>query len=169
MSGGTMDAWRRQNSDTNLIEVQLVDGTMLKGTVLVQREKSLKDVFCSAEPFIDFQCSVSGELVLGKAAVASVRPCKQINADQLDRRLKMLEKSDAFGVLKVPKTVDREKVRDAYLTLTRIYHPDRYAGAELPVEVVEYLNSMTRRINAAYSEINILMGPTAANDEGVAA
>lgn len=162
MGAGNIAAWRRQNSDAVLVEVQLVDGTSLKGTILVQRERTLKDVVSGPEPFIEFECSVGGDMVIGKAAVAMIRPCRPMQADQLERRLKLLEKSEAYAVLKIAKGADRERVREAYLALARAYHPDRYAGNELPLEVGEYLNAMTRRINAAYSELNLLMG--AAND-----
>lgn len=166
---GNMAAWRKQNSTPVLAEVRLVDGTLLKGTILVQRDQTMKELFCGSEPFVEFECSVSGEMVVSKSSIATARTCKQISADQLDRRNKLLDKSDAFGVLKLPKTADRDKVREGYLALARAYHPDRYTGSELPPEVIEYLNAMTRRINAAYSELNMLMGPTAANDADVAA
>lgn len=158
MGAANIAAWRRQNSDPMLVEIQLTDGTLLKGTILVQRERTLKDVLGGTDPFIEFDCNVGGEMVLGKSAVAMVRPVKPLQADHLERRLKMLEQSEAHGVLKVAKTADREQVRDAYLTLTRQYHPDRYAGVELPAEMRDYLNAMARRINAAYSELNLLMG-----------
>ena len=41
-------------------------------------------------------------------------------------------------------------MREAYLKLAKVYHPDRYAAAELPAEVREYLSAMARRVNAAY-------------------
>lgn len=167
MSAGNIAAWRRQNSDPILVEVQLVDGSMLKGTILVQRERTLKEILGGTDPFLEFECSVSGDMVLGKAAIALVRPCKPLQADHLDRRLKMLEQTEAHSVLKVAKTADRERIRDAYLKMTRLYHPDRYAGVELPSEMQDYLNAVTRRINAAYSELNLLMG--SAEDSSMAA
>jgi hypothetical protein len=167
MGAANIAAWKRQNSDPVLVEVLLAEGTLLKGTILVQRERTLKDVLGGTEPFIEFECSVSGEMVIGKGAVAMVRPCRPLQADHLERRQKMLEQSEAHGVLKVAKGADRDRVREAYLTLQRQYHPDRYAGVELPPEMRDYLNAMTRRINAAYSELNLLMG--VANEAGMAA
>jgi hypothetical protein len=35
--------------------------------------------------------------------------------------------------------------------MMRSYHPDRFAGVELPKEVSSYLESMARRINIAFS------------------
>ncbi len=159
MSGANMVAWKRQNSTSILVEVRLLDGAELKGTVLIQREQTLKDAFSGPDPFVDFECAVSGEMVLGKTAIAMVRPCKQAQPDHLERRLKMLEKSDAFTALKVAKTADRAKVCDAHLALARIYHADRYATSELPAEVLEYFQAMARRIDSAKAELDLLMEP----------
>ena len=35
------------------------------------------------------------------------------------------------------------------------YHPDRYLAADLPEEVVDYFEAMTRRINAAYELVSV--------------
>lgn len=153
-----MSAWRKQNSLPVLVEIQLNNGKMLRGTVLVQREKTLKDVLSSPDLFLEFECNIAGEMVIAKSSIDMVRPFKQINADQLEKQLKLLEKSEAFGVLRVPRTADRAAVRNAYLALQRLYHPDRYAAIELPAEVAEYLTAMTRRVNSAYSELTALMG-----------
>lgn len=169
MAGNDMAAWRRQNSDVITIEIKLVDGSTLRGTMLLQREKSLKDTFSSGDPFVEFDCMVNGEIVLAKTGIAVIRQIKKGATDVLDRRMKALEKTDAFGVLKLAQTTDREKIREAYLKQTRLYHPDRFAGAELPPEVSEYINAMTRRINNAYSELVLLLEATEADPKATKA
>ena len=47
-----------------------------------------------------------------------------------------------------------DKIRQAYIELAKIYHPDRYATVTLPVEVTDYLSAMARRINAAYAALD---------------
>ncbi len=158
MGAADLTAWRRQNSDTVSISVVLRDGTILSGSVLVPRDKKLHDVFNAVEPFVEFEDFRAGTTVLAKTAIRSVRTNDLPQADQLEKRLKLLEKSDPFQVLGVPKTVDRETLRTAYVNLARTYHPDRFAQAELPVEVIEYINTMARRVNAAYSELQGLFG-----------
>ena len=44
-----------------------------------------------------------------------------------------------------------DEVRQAYLRLAKAYHADRYASVDLPGEVREYLQQMSRRVNAAYT------------------
>ena len=79
-------------------------------------------------------------------------------ADQIEKRQKLLEKQDPFQILGIAKTTDRDGLRTAYKALARMYHPDRFAGSDLPPEVEEYINTMARRINAAYSELIGLFG-----------
>jgi curved DNA-binding protein CbpA len=43
----------------------------------------------------------------------------------------------------------------AYFALAKAYHPDRYATAELPAEVRDYLAAMARRINAAHAALDV--------------
>ena len=56
-------------------------------------------------------------------------------------------------MLGVTPGATREEIRQAYLALAKVYHPDRYATAELPTEVIEYLFAMARRINAAHAAL----------------
>lgn len=167
--GGGMAAWKKQNSDPVLVDIKLVDGSTLKGTLLLQREKTLTELFLGTEPFLDFTCSVGGDLVLSKLAVATVRQCKQTPAEQLEQRKKMLQKSESFAVLKLPKTATREQVQEAYVRLASTYHPDRFRNIEMPPEVGEYLEAMTRRIHTAFTELVQLMDGAAAPEKIAAA
>ena len=56
----------------------------------------------------------------------------------------------------------REQAREAYLKLAKLYHPDRYAAADLPREVRDYLAVMVRRINAAHDAVQVRLQKKAA-------
>jgi hypothetical protein len=160
MAGSDMAAWRRQNSDVITIEIKLVDGSLLRGTMLLQREKSLKYTFSSGDPFIEFDCLVDGEIVLAKTGIATIRQIKKGAVDVLERRSKALDKSDAFATLKIQKTADMAVVEKAYQTLSRTYAPEAAAG--MPPEVLEYMTAMSRRVANAYGELKLLLTPPAA-------
>lgn len=152
-----MNAWRRQNSEPTAIEVTLTDGTVIKGTVLVQRDKHLRDIFNAPEQFLELETLHAGLYTIAKSAIKLVRPGTVPEADQLAKRLAAIEKSDSFAVLGLPQTADVAAVRAAYVALAHQYHPDRYVTAELPTEVIAYLNIMIRRINAANTELRELL------------
>jgi hypothetical protein len=158
MAAADLSAWRRQNSDPLSVNVVLTDGTTLTGTVLVPRDKQLRDIFNTPDVFLEFEDFRLGATVLAKSSIRTVRPNTLPASDQLEKRLKSLEKSDPFQILGVAKSIDREGLRAAYVNLARLYHPDRFVGSDLPPEVTEYINAMARRVNAAYSELQQLFG-----------
>ena len=94
---------------------------------------------------------------MAKTGIAVIKQFSKGQPDQMERRAKLLEKSDAFAVLKLQKAADFAKVEQAYQTLAKAYDPAAAAG--MPPEVVEYMAAMSRRISAAYSELKLLMAP----------
>jgi hypothetical protein len=164
VAGNDINAWRRQNSDVVNLEIVLADGTILKGDFLQPRDKSLREVFNMPDPFVDLDCALNGPTIIAKTQIRSLRLNVPLRADQIEKREKQLEKSDAWGALGLPRNADREAVRKAYISLAHLYHPDRYSGVDLPKEVAEYMNAMARRINGAYAELNALLGQNARTD-----
>lgn len=153
-----MAAWRRQNSVPVAVDIQLMDGSSMKGNVFIPRDKQLREILVGPEPFIEFDCFRLGAIVLSKQAIRLVRQNSLPEADQLERRQKALEKSDPFMILGVPHNATKDAVRQAYIELARVYHPDRYISHQLPPEMAEYVNAMARRINTAYAEVQTLFG-----------
>jgi hypothetical protein len=152
-----MDGWRRKNSDPTQIELTLIDGTRYTGTVLVLRGKHLRDVINGPEQFVEVETPHSGLVTVSKAAIKLILLGSIPAADQLEKRLAAINSSNSFEVLGVQQTATLDEVRAAFVTLAHQYHPDRYATAELPTEVMAYLNIMIRRINAAHAELRELL------------
>ena len=160
MAAADMATWRRQNSDTISVELQMTDGTMRKGVLLISRDKSLREFFnAPGEAFVDFDCKGDGPVVLAKSAIRAVRiddlkkKDDQGKIDALAARKAELEKLDPYKFLGVTANVDSDGLHKAYITMARTYHPDRFADAKLPPEVLDYLNAMARRINGVYEEL----------------
>ena len=153
-----MAAWRRQNSEPVSVDVQLHDGTAMKGNVLIPRDKQLRDILAGSDPFIEFDCFRLGATMLSKSAIRLIRLSSLPAADQLQRRQSTIDAADPFSILRVPRNADKETVRKAYLELARTYHPDRFANHDLPPEMSEYVNAMARRVNTAFSEVQALFG-----------
>ena len=57
---------------------------------------------------------------------------------------------DPYSVLGVVRGATFDEIRQAFVRLSKLYHPDLYANVALPGEVKDYLAAMARRINAAY-------------------
>jgi DnaJ-domain-containing protein 1 len=159
MAAPDISAWRRQNSDVVTVDLVLIDSTIMKGRILQPRDKTLRDLMNDANnQYLEFECFQLGHLVLAKSQVRTIRKNEMPRADQLETRERAIEQSDPFVILGVQKSSSRETIRQAYINLARRYHPDRFAGSDLPGEVAEYLNAMARRINLAYAELSALLG-----------
>jgi hypothetical protein len=176
MAAADMAAWRRNNSDVHPVELLLVDGTVLRGTLLVSRDKSMRDFFnILTDPFFDFECNREGSVVLAKSSVRRILPEgaqkkeDQSKIDALAARQAEFERNDPYKLLGVSMGVDAETLRKAYISKARTYHPDKFADAGLPQEVFEYLNAMARRINGAYEDIGQVIEAAAKKAEAAAA
>jgi DnaJ-domain-containing protein 1 len=103
--------------------------------------------------FIEFEPYGGERSFIAKAQIASVRLLGVPRVPNLNARLRDLDGFDPFAVLGLSPGASRDEIRQAYVAVAKRYHPDRYASAELPTEVIEYLFAMARRINAAYEAL----------------
>jgi hypothetical protein len=149
--------FERNRIDTNVqmtavpAHVTLTDGTELKGKFIIPSNRPVADVLNGAGTFVDFETYSGDRALLAKARFASVRVMAVPQAANLKARIS--DSFDPYSVLGVSRSATWDEIRNAYLGLSKTYHPDRYAGADLPPEVREYLAAMARRINAAFAEL----------------
>jgi hypothetical protein len=135
------------------VELTLADGTVAKGKLLVPAGKALADLLNGAGGFVEFEPYGGERRFVAKSQLASVRPVGVPRVPNLAARAREADSFDPHGVLGVPRGAAWEDIRQAYHSLAKAYHPDRYASAELPAEVIEYLYAMARRVNAAYAAL----------------
>jgi hypothetical protein len=134
------------------VEITLQDGRELNGTLVVPIGRSLSEVLNGASAFLEFEPTAGERVFIARSCVQSVKPIDLPPAPSLT-----VGSTDAAfnpcAILGVDAGASREQVRDAYLSLAKAYHPDRYATAELPPEVQKYLAAKARRINAAHDAL----------------
>ena len=134
------------------VEVTLLDGSVLKGKVLVPMGKVLSDALNSSGPFLEFEPYGGDRRFVAKAQIAALKLVGIPKAGSLNVRAG--DTFDPHAILGVPATASWDEVRQSYHKLAKLYHPDRYASASLPDEVGEYLANMVRRVNAAYAALD---------------
>jgi DnaJ-domain-containing protein 1 len=71
---------------------------------------------------------------------------------QGERGLNRFEENEWWSVLEVPPHASADQIRHAYRRKIKQCHPDRVVG--LAPELLEWAESCTRTLNAAYSEAN---------------
>jgi DnaJ-like protein len=149
------------------VEAVFADGTIVRGKLLVPATKTLGDLLNGPGSFVEFEPYGGERTYVAKAQVASIKLLGVPKLPNLTARLRDLDGFDPFAVLGVAPGATRDEIREAYFALAKCYHPDRYATAELPTEVIEYLFAMARRINAAHAALNVEQKKQAARQEPV--
>ncbi|MEZ5818007.1 MAG: J domain-containing protein [Hyphomicrobiaceae bacterium] len=135
------------------VEISTDTGETIGGQLLVGMGRSLGQVLNGEGGFIEFEPWEGERVHIAKASLRAVKPVKTTRPESLKGRLAAMDGFDPYTILGVRKGAGLEEVKRAWHRLSMAYHPDRYAAAELPVEVTEYLSAMARRVNAAYAAL----------------
>lgn len=137
------------------VEAVYVDGTIARGKLMVPAGKGMSDVLNGPGAFIEFEPYGEERSYISKTHVASIKLMGVPKLPNLNARVRDLDGFDPFATLGIQPGATREEIQHAYIAQAKAYHPDRYATAELPTEVIEYLFAMARRINAANAALNV--------------
>lgn len=130
------------------------DGIVERGRVLLPYGTTLDDRLNSEAAFLEFHPYGGAQTYLAKAEIRSIEPTNVPKPSNVNAKLNNTTASvDPYEVLGVPRGASATEVKVAYRRLAKLYHPDRYASAELPEEVTVYLAAMARRVNAAYAAL----------------
>jgi hypothetical protein len=135
------------------VEIATADCEYLKGRVILSSSKSFVDVLNGPATFIEFEPYGSDRILLAKSQLKSIKITSVPSASGLAARSRDVGGFEPYAVLGLPKGAPWEDVRQAYIRMAKLYHPDCYANADLPEEVREYMAAMVRRINAAYAAV----------------
>ena len=149
------------------VEATFADGSVVRGKLLVTTTKSIGDVLNGGGAFLEFEPYGGERSYIAKAQIASIKMLGVPKLPNLNARLKDYDGFDPYAVLGIKPGATREDIRQAYFALAKTYHPDRYATAELPTEVIEYLFAMARRVNAAHAALSAEQKKQAAKAEAV--
>jgi len=142
------------------VHLLLVDGSDLNGRIAMPATTRLEAFINNADGFVPFTDHEAATQFIAKSQIASIRPLAVPRASQLSRRLAEGATFDPYNVLEVDRGSGPDAIRQAYLMKARLYHPDRFAGIDMPREMASYLKAMQQRINLAYEALS--EGKTAA-------
>lgn len=135
------------------VEITLADGERLKGKMAVPMGRTILDAINGSGTFVEFEPYGGERRFIAKAQMASIQLVGVPRSSALGHRTRPQGDFDPHAILGVSTEASWDEVRQAYVQLTKSYHPDRYANAVLPDEVKDYLDSTVRRLNAAYAAL----------------
>ncbi len=147
--------YARMNRNSVTVTITLSTGVQMRGTVFHSKTRTLQDELNKAETFLEFEPMEGQKMFLARAAIAAIKEFNVPKIDQMSRRKDVLDQFDPYEVLGLKRGADATQIRAAYVTLAKIYHPDRFLRADLPPEVAEYVSAVATRVNLAYSELRM--------------
>ena len=145
--------FERAHENRLSVIVTMADGEVLQGSVRLPLSNKLADAVNNPEPFLDFVTPTGERCFIAKHGVRKIEPFNAPRADHLDRHDVNDSRFDPYQVLGVSKEAGPASIKQAYHQLARSYHPDRFAGLELPREMHDYATAMLARINLAYRQL----------------
>lgn len=135
------------------VELTLDDHSIIKGDLLVPQSRPVHEVLNGPAVFVEFRSYGMEPALVAKSAIRGIRFVKVPGVTNLRGTATSNDGFDPHQTLGVPVTATYEEIHRAYVSLAKKYHPDRYATADLPPEVSDYLAGMARRINLAFQAL----------------
>lgn len=136
------------------VEIELLDGSIEKGKLMLWTGHAPLDAINNAGGFVEFVPYVGEPRLLAKSTIAAIKLVGVPRPASLRPRSGLTDEFDPHAILGIAHDSSWDDVRAAYVQLSKTYHPDRYSTATLPAEVAGYLETMARRINAAYAALD---------------
>lgn len=134
-------------------EVRFDTGEVAAGQFYIHASRPFAEVLNGASPFVEFEVFGEARRWIAKSTLRDVKLTPVPKPATLLAQASDIESFEPHRVLGVDQNAEWAAVRAAYVALSKTYHPDRYASAELPSEVHDYLAAMARRINLAYTAL----------------
>jgi hypothetical protein len=136
-----------------VVRLVLVDGSNLDGHVALPASARLDSFINNADRFLAFTDHDGTMQFIAKDQIAAIRPVAVPRSNQLSRRLADGTSFNPHEILGLEPGAGPDAVRQAWLMMARLYHPDRFAGTDLPREMAAYVKAMQQRVNLAYEAL----------------
>ncbi len=135
------------------VVLTLVDGERLNGAIAIEKNGRLGQLLNGPDKYVLFKTNSGEPVYLAQTTIAAVQSNEKPETRQLETALSALEQTNPYKILNVKPGADKTALRDAYHEQIKHYHPDQFANANLPGEVLSYMEAVIARLSAAYEEL----------------
>ncbi|MEL7302546.1 MAG: J domain-containing protein [Pseudomonadota bacterium] len=133
------------------VEIEVDDGTVLHGRAALERGRSVHTLLKGGDDFVYIETHDGDASFVPKDSIKRLKIVKPVIPRPLVTPAHASDEAlNPAAVLGVEADASWEAIRDAYRGLAKLYHPDRYAGVELPDEVSDYIETKAKQINQAF-------------------
>lgn len=133
------------------VELTMKDGSVVTGKAGLPHARGVARLLDGPEAFL-FVETFEGEVsFVPKAEIRGVKVIDTGRAQPLRMAAADATSFDPYKVLDLPRGASLDDIKAAYHKMTRLYHPDAYAGVTLPAEVRAYFDARCKQINAAFA------------------
>lgn len=137
-----------------LVTLYLAGGSKQVASIRLPLSGKLNEAMNNADHFLDVIAGDGQQQFVAKHAIQKAEiidpPTARLNQQRRDSDNKYF---DPHAILGVTNAASREEMRQAYISLVKAYHPDRFANMDLPAEMKDYAAAMQARINMAYDQL----------------
>lgn len=138
------------------VEVSLVDGSKVAGRAVLAPGKGVHKLLDGDEGFIYLDVFDGDGAFIAKSDIRGLKVLTSIKSQIVTLAIPDARNFEPYRVLGLEKGAAFADIRDAYHRLSKLYHPDCYAGVELPREVKVYLDGMSKNVNAAFQALKYI-------------
>jgi DnaJ-domain-containing protein 1 len=141
-------------------DLELSDGTRLKGMLFVSPQGRVLDMLNDGRAFLPLETEAGEVLFLHKDAIRKVallpEPARESGRSDHGHKQPNQAPSpmlDPYELLGISRDCSADEIREAYRRRCRENHPDRLQALGLPRDYVDLATQRMAEINAAYDRV----------------
>lgn len=138
------------------VEITLADGSVIAGRAVLGPGKGVHKLLERDEAFLYVDAFDGEGTFVPKAEIKALKVLNSGRQQSLMLPISDARNFDPHRILGLDKSASFEAIRDTYHAMSKLYHPDRYAGVDLPPEVRAYLEGKAKSVNAAFRALKSL-------------
>jgi len=138
------------NASAIAVEITCQDGTIIVGRAALDNGKSVHQLLAGDGNFLYVEGPDGDGDFVAKSSIKGLKVIKPVQPRALRQPSQTGGTFDPARVLGVDRQAPWDEIHSAYRKLAKLYHPDRYAGVELPSEVAAYLDGKAKQVNQAF-------------------
>jgi len=138
------------NATAIAVEVRLKSGQVITGRAALDKGKSVHHLLRGEDDFLYVELSDGDADFVPKAAIEGMKIVRPVIPQALRQPSHSDQGLDPARILGVNHDAPWAEIKAAYHQMLKAYHPDKYAGVDLPAEVATYLDAKAKQITQAF-------------------